>query len=258
MARKYNPRVWILLAAALVVSAKLSAGAPVATGDVTDRQTQTIPLPAGKTVSIDITIGTVRIEGWDKSEAAIVVERRAPGAAQLARVPLVIDDTPGRLAVRVLQTDNTTDPGIRADVTVRLPRSAAIDHVQVLEGRIALEGLNGRISADIRRGPIDGKDLSGTVRLEAGIGAVTLTGARLSENGLLRLRAFNGDVRLSLAQRPIDARILALALNGPIKSDIPLTTRDTWGPRWGEATLGKGEPVISIDVVTGTIAIKSP
>ena len=239
--------MWILLAAALVVSA-----------DMTDRQTQTVALPAGKTLSIDVTIGTVRIDGWDKPEAEIVVERRAPNAAQLARVPVTIDDTAARVSVRALQTENSTDPALRTDITVRLPRSAAIDHIQVLEGRIVLEGLNGRISGDIRRGPIDGKDLSGTVRLEAGIGSVTVTAARLSENGLLRLRAFNGDVRLALAQRPADARILALALNGPIKSDIPLTTRDTWGPRWGEATLGKGEPVISIDVVTGTIEIKSP
>jgi hypothetical protein len=37
-----------------------------------------------------------------------------------------------------------------------------------------------------------------------------------------------------------------------------LTRRDTWGPRWGETTLGKGEPVISLDVVTGLIEIKVP
>ena len=42
--------------------------------------------------------------------------------------------------------------------------------------------------ADIRRGPIDGKDVSGTLRLETGIGSVSLTDARLSPNGLLRLR----------------------------------------------------------------------
>ena len=60
------------------------------------------------------------------------------------------------------------------------------------------------------------------------------------------------------AARPTDARILALALNGQITSSIPLTMRDTWGPRWGETTLGKGEPVISLDVVTGSIAITSP
>jgi DUF4097 and DUF4098 domain-containing protein YvlB len=248
----------MVLAAVLAMSIDSTAAAPRAESDATDRRAQTVLLPPGKTLSIDLTIGVVRIEGSDREDAEIVIERRAPNAAQLERVPLTIDDTAARVNVRALQTENTTDPAIRADVTVRLPRAAAIDHVQVLEGRIAITGLSGRITADIRRGPIEGKDLSGTVRLEAGIGSVTLTGARLSANGLLRLRAFNGDVRLSLAERPTDARILALALNGPITSDIPLTKRDTWGPRWGEATLGTGEPVISIDVVTGTIAIKSP
>lgn len=248
----------ILLAAALVVSTEVSAEAARAQARATDRQAHTLALPAGKSVSIEVTIGSVRIEGEDRADAEIIIERHAPNAAQLTRVPVAIDDTAARVIVRVLQTEHTTDPAIRADLTVRLPRGAAIDHLNVLEGRIALANLGGRISADIRRGPIDGTGLSGTVRLESGIGSVTLTAARLSANGLLRLRAFNGDVRLSLAERPADARILALALNGAIKSDIPLTTRDTWGPRSGEATLGRGEPVISIDVVTGSIEIKSP
>ena len=154
--------------------------------------------------------------------------------------------------------ENTTEPSICADVTARVPRAARIERVQVLEGKIAVTGFGGMLTADIRRGPIDGKDLSGTLRLEAGIGSVILTNTRLSADGLLRLRAFNGDVKLGLAERPTDARIMALALNGHVTSDIPLTHRNTWGPRWAEATLGKGEPVISIDVVTGMVEIKSP
>ena len=239
--------MWIVLAVALVAAA-----------DVSDRQTRVIPLPPGKPLSIEVTIGTVRIDGWDKPDVEIIVERRAPDNAQLARVPLTIDDSPARLSVRALQTENTTDPACRTDVTIRVPRTALLDRVQVLEGRIAIDGFSGSLTADIRRGPIDGKNVSGTLRLEAGIGSVTISEARLSETGLLRLRSFNGDVRLSLAARPVNARIMALALNGHVKSDIPLTRRDTWGPRWGEATLGKGEPVISIDVVTGMVEIKSP
>jgi DUF4097 and DUF4098 domain-containing protein YvlB len=253
--RKYNARVWIVLAAAAWL---LSFAPGLGAADVSDRHTQTVALPAGKPLSIEVTIGAVRIDGWDRTDAEIIVERRAPATAQLTRLPLLIDDTPDRVSVRAVQTNNTTDPAFRADVTVRVPRGAVIDRVQVLEGRITLEGLSGRVTADIRRGPIDGRSLSGTLRLEAGIGSVTLTDTRLSENGLLRLRTFNGDVRLSLAQRPADARIMALALNGHVKSDIPLNTRNTWGPRWSETTLGKGEPVISLDVVTGTVEIKSP
>jgi DUF4097 and DUF4098 domain-containing protein YvlB len=247
--------VWIVLAAA----AWLLMSSPAAdAADATDRQTRTVALPAGKTLSIEVTIGAVRIEGWDRADAEISIERHAPTAAQFTRLPITIDDTPSAVSVKAVQADNTTDAAFRSDITVRLPRAAAVDRVQVMEGRIAIEGFTGRITAEIRRGPIDGKDVSGTLRLEASIGSVTLTGARLSPNGLLRLRTFNGNVRLALAERPADARIMALALNGHITSDIPLKARDTWGPRWSETTLGKGEPVISLDVVTGMIEIKSP
>jgi DUF4097 and DUF4098 domain-containing protein YvlB len=261
--------VWLVLAAVLIAAADSSAVVPsaavdlstaarTAKVDVTDRQVKVVAMPPGKTLSIDITIGNVRIDGWDKPELEIVIERRAPAAAQFARLPLAIEDTPARVTVRALQTDDTTEPALRADISVRVPRQAVIERVDVLEGRIAIDGFGGRLTASIRRGPIEGKDVSGTLRLETEIGAVVLTNARLSPTGLLRLKTFNGDVRLSLAARPADARIMALALNGQIKSDIPLNRRDTWGPRWAETTLGKGEPVISIDVVTGTVEIKSP
>ena len=225
---------------------------------MSDKQSRIIPLPAGKPLSIEVTVGSVRIEGSDRRDAEIIIERHAPAATGFARLPIVVDDTPTRAGVRVTQLDGGTEAALRADVIVRVPRAAALDRVQVLEGRISVNRFAGTLNADIRRGPIDGNDLSGTLRLESGIGSVVLTATRLSADGLLRLRAFNGDVRLTLAERPPDARIMALALNGAIKSDIPLTLRQTWGPRWGETTIGKGEPVISLDVVTGTVEIRSP
>ena len=241
--RQYNPRVWIVLAAALITSE-------------VDTQTRVVALPAGKSLTIEITVGSVRIDGWDRADAEIAIERHAPAAAQLDRLPIVIDDTATRVIVRATQSGGTTDPALRTDVVVRVPHAATLDRVQVMEGRISINRFAGTINADIRRGPIEGREVSGTLRLECGIGSVVLTGARLSAAGLLRLRAFNGDVRLTLAERPTDARIMALALNGTIKSEIPLTMKDTWGPRWGETTIGKGEPVISLDVVSGTVEIR--
>ena len=250
--------MWFVLVAALLAHVDLSAVARSAKVDVTDRQTKVIALPDGRPLVIDITIGTVRIEGWDRQEVEITVERRAPNASSFSRLPASIEEVPPGVVVRALQTDHTTDPAFRSDVTVRLPRKATIERINVLEGRIVIEDFNGTITAHLRRGPIDGKALSGTIRLETEIGDVTLIDTRLSANGLLRLRTFNGDVKLSLAERPADARVMALALNGQIKSGIPLKMRETWGPRYGEATLGKGEPMISLDVVTGLIEIKSP
>jgi DUF4097 and DUF4098 domain-containing protein YvlB len=241
--------VWFVLLIPLAVAA---------VADITDRQTRTLPLPEGRALSIEVTVGSVRIDGWDRTDAEIVVDRRVPMAADQARLPIVIDDTPARIAIRAVQSEHGTDAALRADIVVRVPRAALIEIVRVMEGRLVLNGLRGSVTADLRRGPIEAADVSGTIRLETGIGPISVGGARLMPGGLLRLRTFNGDIKLRLAERPANARIMALALNGSIVSTIPLTMKDTWGPRWGEATLGAGEPVISLDVITGTIDIRSP
>jgi DUF4097 and DUF4098 domain-containing protein YvlB len=169
-----------------------------------------------------------------------------------------IQETATVVRVVGVQVNGGTDPSLKTDVTVRVPRDAVLETLRVMEGRITLADLTGRVNADLRRGSIEAANVQGSVRLETGIGDVVASQMRLSPTGLLRLRAFNGDVRLSLAERPKDARVMALALNGTVRSQIPLTMKEAWGPRWGEATLGTGEPVISLDVVTGVIDIKSP
>jgi DUF4097 and DUF4098 domain-containing protein YvlB len=236
----------------LVVGALMAA---TVTFSATDRQIYTVPLPATRVITVDITVGHVRIQGEPRSDAVIEVVRTAPTAAGLARIPVVVDQSDAEVRIHGVQRDEGTDPTFKTDVTLRVPHRATLKSVRVVEGGVTLSALSGAVTADIRRGPIDAVNLEGVVRLETGIGNVTARAMRLSENGLLRLRTFNGDVQLTLAERPADARIMALALNGSIQSEIPLRMRDTWGPRWGEAILGKGEPVISIDVVTGRIDI---
>jgi len=245
---KYNAPVWWTLFVALATLVAADS----------ERQSHTFTLPEGRAISIEVTVGSISIEGWDRPDAVVEIERHGPSREALTRLPVVIDESPSRVQVLIVQQGSEADPELRADVRVRLPRRALIERVQILEGKFTLVGFEGSVSADVRRGGIEARNVAGTVRLETGIGDVKMTGARLSAGGLLRLRTFNGDVQLTLAERPVDARLLVLALNGPIQSTIPLVMRDTWGPRWGEATLGRGEPVISIDVVTGRVEIRSP
>jgi hypothetical protein len=187
----------------------------------------------------------------------VAIQRTAPTTDAFAQLPVAIDETPERVTIRILQPEGGTDPALVSDLVLRVPATARIERLKVMEGKVQIERFRGALTADVRRGPIEGTDVSGSLRLETGIGSVILRNARLEPTGLLRLRAFNGDVRLQMPAPPADARVMALALNGTIQSDIPMTTRDSWGPRWSEATLGKGEPVISIDVVTGKVEIRT-
>jgi hypothetical protein len=237
----------------LLVCAALASPAVAAT----DRQTRVFTWTAGRALTLDVTIGQIRIEGSARPDVEFAVQRTAPTTDGLAQLAVAIDETPERLSIRIVQPDGGTDPAFRSDVVLRVPADARIESVKVMEGRLVVEHFRGMLTADVRRGPIEGTDVTGALRLETGIGSVTLKNARLDPKGLLRLRAFNGDVRLQMPSPPTDARVLALALNGSIQSDIPMTTRDSWGPRWSEATLGSGEPVISVDVVTGKVEIRT-
>jgi hypothetical protein len=240
---------------AVLLLLSLAVASPVAAA--TDRQTRTFAWQATRTLVLEVTIGDVRILASDRADVEVAVQRSAPTSDALGQIPLVFEDTPERVTARFVQAEGGTDPAFRTDVVLRVPLDAVIERVKVIEGRLVVEKFRGALTADVRRGPIDATDVAGVLRLETGIGPVTLKNARLLPGGLLRLRAFNGDIRLQMPAPPADARVMALALNGTIQSDIPLTSRDTWGPRWSEATLGKGEPVISIDVVTGKVEIKT-
>ena len=243
----------LVLRAVLIVS----AAAP-ALAETTDRMTRTVPLAPGAAVVVQVTVGRVRIAAWDRAELAIEIVRRVPDAAALARLPLQIDTAADVVTIRAVQSGDGRDAALRADVLLRLPAAATVREAALFEGAVELDGLSGAAAVRVERGDIAARGVSGRLRLETVMGDIRLDRATLAHDGTIRLRTFNGDVTLGLAARPPHARILALSMGGAIASDLPLTRKEQWGPRFGEATIGDGEPVISIDVVNGNIGIHVP
>ncbi len=241
----------------LLLLAIVLASAPGARAEVSDRQSRTVPLGPDARVTLDATIAEVHLIGWDRPEAAIEIVRRVPAPDRFSHLPVSIDDdTPGALAIRVVQADDQRDPALAARITLRLPRTVRIERLAVFEGAIVVEHLAGEVRADLARGPITGTDLAGRIRLETTIGAIDVKEVDLRADGFVKLRTFNGGVGLELARVPRDARIMALALDGVIRSDVPLRREERWGPRFAETSLGRGEPVLSIETTTGDIAIR--
>ena len=235
----------------------LTAAAP-AFADTTDRLTRVVPLPPGASISLEVTIGQVHVSAWDRPDVSVEIVRRVPGSSALDRIPIDVRATDEALVIRVVQAGDGRDAALRSDVVLRVPAAARIAALDLFEGDVQLSGLSAGCAARVERGDITARDLSGTVRLETVIGAIRLERATLSRDGMLRLRTFNGDVDVAFAAVPDHARILALSMGGAITSDIRLTRRERSGPRWAEATIGDGQPVLSVDVVNGDIAIRVP
>jgi hypothetical protein len=242
------------LAVRLSLALLLLPAAP-SRSDVTDRIERVIPVPPGTPISAQITIGRLQVSGWERNEVSVEIVRSAVDAQRLALIPAHVEQGADGVIVRAVQADGGHDARLRTDVVLHVPAAAPVRDAAVFEGRIELSDLRTACAARLERGDITGTRLAGVVRLETAIGNIRLAAATLSRDGTLRLRTFNGDVALELAGAPAHARILALSMGGRIRSEIPLALKERWGPRFGEATLGNGEPVISIDVVNGNVAI---
>jgi hypothetical protein len=220
------------------------------------RLVRTFTIPPDRPIVVEATVADVSIAAWPRPDVEVQIDRRAEGGADLAIIEPRLEDREDSLVVSTRQTGGAPDRALRATITIRAPAGATFRSIDILDGRLVLEGLRGSVTANLRQGSIGGFRLAGTIRLETGFGNVDLRQTELTPGGLLRLRAFNGNVTLQLARAPADARILALSFNGKVASDIPLTLKEKFGPKFGEATLGKGEPVISLDAVYGDVAIK--
>jgi len=241
----------ILLVALASAAAAPSPGA----GAVSDRVSRVVPLAAGTPIRIDATIADLTITGSARPEVRVDVERRVPTRDDLAKLPVTIDDTAGGLHVTVVQEHDARHADAKAVIAIAVPADAVLQAVRVFEGSVKLANLRGVCDVELRRGVIDGDRLGGRVRLESGLGGIDVRDSELTAGGMMHLRVFNGPVRVRFARRPANGRILAVTLNGAITSDIPLTMKDRFGPRFGEATLGSGDPVLSADVVKGDISL---
>lgn len=231
-----------------------------AAAEVVDRVSRTLPLGEGAAVFVAATIADLTITGSDRPDISMTVVRRAPAAAGLARFPVSIEQRPDGVHLSVVQQNEGRDATLKSTIAIAAPSTAAFRAVRVVEGRVTVTNLTTACDVDLRRGPIAASRLAGRIRLEAGIGRVDLEQSTLTAGGMMRLRVFNGLVRVRFAHPPEVGRILAVTLNGSLASDIPLAKKDRFGPRFGEATLGTGDPrtdpVLSIDVVKGDIQIE--
>jgi hypothetical protein len=241
---------------AIALVALGSAG--IARADSTDRIARTFALAPGTPIRLNATIADITIVGSARTDVSVGIVRHASSAADLARYPAVTEQRSDGLHIDVLQADNGRDANLKSEIVIDAPADAVFAGVRVFEGRVSLTNVTGACDVDLQRGPITATGLAGRIRLEAELGSVDVRDSALTPGGMMRLRVFNGPVRVRFAKKPASARILAVTFNGHLSSDIPLTMKDKFGPRFGETTIGSGDPVMSIDVVKGDIAITSP
>lgn len=249
--RKYGSLVGMLSGALLAVV--LTA---VAHAEVTQDFHRTVPLPANGRVSLDNINGGVEITGWDRNEVQIDAVKTARDQQRLdeARIEVEASSTSVEIRTRYPEHIFHNNNGASVHYTLHVPQNARLDRIELVNGSLNVQKINGEINANLVNGKLQASDLGGEANLATVNGVIDADYASLTKVRDIKLKSVNGSINLTLPPSP-NAEVSANVVNGSITTDFPLTVKGHLVGKSLSGTLGSGGLQIELSNVNGGIHI---
>ncbi len=215
---------------------------------------QTYPLQPGGSFELQNVNGTVEVQGWDRDTVEIhAVKSAKHRESDLDRVSIEVDAKSDAIS---LVTRYPQDEGVEVvvDYTVRVPRSARVQHLGTVNGTLRVAGLDALEDLHTVNGNIEVFESGGNVHAHTTNGSVQLELARLHDKDGAAAETTNGSILLAI---PTDthADLEARSLNGSFSSELPLTMQGSLRPREVHGRFGNGGAPIRLNTVNGGIRV---
>ncbi len=236
-------------------------GLATAAAAIDEAYAESFPLEAGGRLSLDNVNGDVKIYGWDSDEVKVEYVKSARSREGLERMDVEIDASPDRIHI---ETDYRESRGWfdghhsgSVDFTIYVPRGARLDEVELVNGALELEGIEGDVAASLVNGDVDARGLAGDVELETVNGSLEVVMEALDPDKLLHLETVNGRLEVTLP-RGAGADLDVETVHGKIRNDFGLEEKKgRYVGRSLSGSLGGGGARIELESVNGSISIRS-
>lgn len=240
----------------LIVAAAVAVAPPATSADreVREEINQVYEVGRSARLSLSNLNGDARVTGWDRGTIEVKATKRATGGRERlddAVVHFNLENDHLRIEVEYEDNDRWNDVFVEVDFEIRVPRTTAIDEVELVNGGVEIRSLTGDVEASSVNGNVDGSQLEGEVRLAAVNGDVSLTEVKGDED--IRLSSVNGSVSIVLPQG-VNAKLSASTVHGDIRGELARGV--THAGNSMDAVLGRGGTRISLDTVNGDIRIR--
>jgi DUF4097 and DUF4098 domain-containing protein YvlB len=226
---------------------------------------QTYPLAASGRVSVENLNGGVQIKVWDRAAVQVDAVKRAYKRERLNEAKIDVNSSEENIRIKTEypdqnQTFNSDERGLyenpaTVDYTLTVPRQAVLESIELINGPIDIEGVEGSVKASSINGPVTARGLLGEARLSTINGPLQVTFTRLDDAKTISLQSINGPVTLIIPSDS-NAIVRASTVHGGISNDFGLTVKD--GEYVGHdlaGQIGTGGPRIKLGNVNGSIRI---
>ena len=246
----------IMSLAAIVLLAAAAASA----GNYTETFDQTYPVDHGAEVGLENINGDLTIEVWDRAEVRVYAVKSASSPERMDALKIDVDASARGVFIdthypnsRDLSFDDRHGHS-KVEYTLTVPRFAVIDGVELVNGDLLIDGVEGSVDADTVNGTIVVRGASGEIELETVNGGIELElGPGVIDQ--ISLSSVNGTIEVFLTG---SAEIRAETVNGRITNDFGLEVKK--GKYVGSSmrgSIGAGGPVIELETVNGGIQVSS-
>ena len=227
---------------------------------------QTYPLSPNGRISLENLNGNVRIAAWDRGEVQVEAVKRAYRRERLNEAKIEVTATADAVRIKTVYPDwdqtftsdvkgRYNNPAV-VDYTVTVPRNSRLESIDLINGSLDVDGVEGDVKASSVNGKLAARGLMGITRLSTVNGSLDATFSKLEESKPITVGSVNGNVLLVI---PSDANAIVKAgtVHGGISNDFGLEVQhgDYVGHElYGQ--LGTGGPRVRLENVNGRITIK--
>jgi DUF4097 and DUF4098 domain-containing protein YvlB len=179
-------------------------------------------LDSGGRVSVESFNGPIEVVGWDQNSVEVNGTKHASFRSSLEDIKIDISATPGSIRVRALRpSDRFRSMGVR--FSIRVPRKAVLELISSSNGRIEIEGVEGKARLRTSNGGIRVMRLKGDLEAQTSNGTIEaqeVTGnANLhTSNGSVRVEATGGSFEATTSNGRIEARLHDPATTWPVRA----------------------------------------
>jgi DUF4097 and DUF4098 domain-containing protein YvlB len=243
----------VLLGAAMAVSASGS--------DFTEEIDRSYPLDRGGSVSLDNINGDVVVNVWSSDEVRVRATKSASSQELLDGLEVEIASEGSLLRIETRYPSQRRGWGrhghTKVEYTLTVPVWAALDDIDLVNGNLRVDELEGDIDAESVNGTIELVDVAGSVEASTVNGPLNVLATRVRPGAELDLESVNGLIDVRLAPG-VGAEVRAETVNGRISNDLGIDVhKGKWVGSNMRGVVGDGSIRVSLETVNGDIRLSS-
>lgn len=229
---------------------------------LTEEFHQTYPLSATGRVNLANINGGVTIKVWDRPSVQVDAVKKAYRKDRLDEAHIEVTATEENIRIKTEYPDETFrgnrtrfDNPATVDYALTVPRKAMLESIELINGRIDIDAVEGNVKATSINGSVTARGLMGEAKLSTINGPLEVVFAQLDESKPISLNSVNGSVTLIIPSNS-NAMIRASTVHGAITNDFGIQVKH--GEYVGhnlDGQIGSGGPKIKLENVNGGIRI---